>query len=211
MLSCSLHNFIYFHSKLISEVIRSKKSSSLVEISSWPMCNAKPLWTTGTTELLWSHWKHSDCLPCALLCFEWMVRVSKRDGMIIMSQDVATFCLWLTSGSGVVYWGALECVRRWLGPGCRSNGAKGMITLKLLEFLLVDMDLICQRKTGLSNADTDGWYERQWPTAEHYLCQALSIKRCALKMSYFLQLYMFCFRRALIALMLQCRVKCKHK
>lgn len=45
--------------------------------------------------------------------------VSGGKRMIITSLDIATFTLWLTSASGVFYWGVLECV-------CAGDWARGV-------------------------------------------------------------------------------------
>lgn len=58
------------------------------------------------------------------------LRLTKGNGKIFRSPDIAALTLWLTCGGKLFYSGAWVCLYKWLSVGCKSNGAKGMITLK---------------------------------------------------------------------------------
>lgn len=110
-----------------------------IEISLWLMCNAKlvclkkPVWKS-----VWPPMGYFSRLFPWLFCEHWRplhsteetLRLTKGNGKIFRSPDIAALTLWLTSGGKLFYSGAWVCLYRWLSVGCKSNGAKGMITLK---------------------------------------------------------------------------------
>lgn len=76
--------------------------------------------------------------------------VSGGNRMIITSLDIATFTLWLTSASGVFYWGVLECV-------CASDWARGVDLMEPKGWLHWK-GRICLQFTQLTQQrKRDGW------------------------------------------------------
>lgn len=87
--------------------------------------NAKPLQSGKKKYIQFDHWwdffySFSLAASVALKAFTGhRGDVSGGNRMVITSLDIATFTLWLTSASGVFYWGVLECV-------CAGDWARGV-------------------------------------------------------------------------------------
>lgn len=89
----------------------------------------------------WLLWEHSG--PLADHCGDGENDLGEWNDYHIPWYRYLT--LWLTSGSGIFYWGAFECVCvcvcacRWASLGCRSNGGRGDDYTEKVEFVYLQL------------------------------------------------------------------------